>query len=223
MKRILGYLSLIFTEIYLDWYFNRRDALLEALNEQLEQYQNETGKAAEKFAPYQAEDLNMTAFWNATGSGKTLLMHVNILQYLEYSDKKPDKIIVLTPREGLSRQHVADLALSGFGAALFDKNGTSNYPSLDFDGNSLNIKVEVIDINKLGDKSGEKTVAVEAFAGSNLVLVDEGHSGSSATDGAWLKRREALRYEHHAASGQILRAPAFVPKKRRRAAVAGFV
>jgi len=51
--------------------------------------------------------------WHTTGSGKTLLMHVNILQYLEYADKKPDKIIVLTPREGLSRQHVADLALSG--------------------------------------------------------------------------------------------------------------
>ena len=134
--------------------------------------QNETGKAAEKFAPYQAEDLNMTAFWNATGSGKTLLMHVNILQYLEYSDKKPDKIIVLTPREGLSRQHVADLALSGFGAALFDKNSTSHQPSLDFDANSLGVKVEVIDINKLGDKPGEKTVAVEAFAGSNLVLVE---------------------------------------------------
>lgn len=203
------YLSLIFTEIYLDWYFNRRDALLEALNEQLEQYQNETGKAAEKFAPYQAEDLNMTAFWNATGSGKTLLMHVNILQYLEYSDKKPDKIIVLTPREGLSRQHVADLALSGFGAALFDKNSTSHQPSLDFDANSLGIKVEVIDINKLGDKSGEKTVAVEAFAGSNLVLVDEGHSGSSATDGAWLKRREALTkggfsFEYSATLGQAV-------------------
>ena len=203
------YLSLIFTEIYLDWYFNRRDALLEALNEQLEQYQNETGKAAEKFAPYQAEDLNMTAFWNATGSGKTLLMHVNILQYLEYADKKPDKIIVLTPREGLSRQHVADLALSGFGAALFDKNSTSHQPSLDFDANSLGIKVEVIDINKLGDKSGEKTVAVEAFAGSNLVLVDEGHSGSSATDGAWLKRREALTkggfsFEYSATLGQAV-------------------
>ena len=203
------YLSLIFTEIYLDWYFNRRDALLEALNKQLEQYQNETGKAAEKFAPYQAEDLNMTAFWNATGSGKTLLMHVNILQYLEYADKKPDKIIVLTPREGLSRQHVADLALSGFGAALFDKNSTLHQPSLDFDANSLGIKVEVIDINKLGDKSGEKTVAVEAFAGSNLVLVDEGHSGSSATDGAWLKRREALTkggfsFEYSATLGQAV-------------------
>ncbi|HHK5574942.1 TPA: DEAD/DEAH box helicase family protein [Neisseria cinerea] len=205
------YLSLIFTEIYLDWYFNCRDALLEALNEQLEQYQNETGKAAEKFAPYQAEDLNMTAFWNATGSGKTLLMHINILQYLEYADKKPDKIIVLTPREGLSRQHVADLALSGFGAALFDKNSTSHQPSLDFDANSLGIKVEVIDINKLGDKSGEKTVAVKAFAGSNLVLVDEGHSGSSATDGdgAWLKRREALTkggfsFEYSATLGQAV-------------------
>ena len=201
------YLSLIFTEIYLDWYFNRRDALLEALNKQLEQYQNETGKAAEKFAPYQAEDLNMTAFWNATGSGKTLLMHVNILQYLEYADKKPDKIIVLTPREGLSRQHVADLALSGFGASLFAENGQSSQYA--FDWSADKIKVEVIDIHKLGDKSGEKTVAVEAFAGSNLVLVDEGHSGSSATDGAWLKRREALTkggfsFEYSATLGQAV-------------------
>ena len=203
------YLSLFFTEIYLDWYFNRRDALLEALNGQLEQYQTEMDKAAEAFAPYSADDLNMAAFWNATGSGKTLLMHVNILQYLDYADKKPDKIIVLTPREGLSRQHVADLALSGFGAALFDKNSTSHQPSLDFDANSLGIKVEVIDINKLGDKSGEKTVAVETFAGRNLVLVDEGHSGSSATDGAWLKRREALikggfSFEYSATLGQAV-------------------
>lgn len=201
------YLSLIFTEIYLDWYFNRRDALLEALNEQLEQYQNETGKAAEKFAPYQAEDLNMTAFWNATGSGKTLLMHVNILQYLEYADKKPDKIIVLTPREGLSRQHVADLALSGFGASLFAENGQSSQYAFDWSVNK--IKVEVIDIHKLGEKSGEKVVSVEAFAGNNLVLVDEGHSGSSKEDGAFQKRREALTkggfsFEYSATLGQAV-------------------
>ena len=56
--------------------------------------------------------INLNREDGGTGSGKTLLMHVNILQYLEYSDKKLDKIIVLTPREGLSRQHVADLALS---------------------------------------------------------------------------------------------------------------
>ena len=52
-------------------------------------------------------ELNKVAFWEATGAGKTLLMHVNILQYLEYAgraENRPDRIIVLTPNEGLSRQ-----------------------------------------------------------------------------------------------------------------------
>lgn len=201
------YLSLIFTEIYLDWYFNRREPLAENLNAQLEKYKEEMGKAAEDFAPFEADKLNMAAFWNATGSGKTLLMHVNILQYLDYCGKKPDKIIVLTPREGLSRQHVADLALSGFAASLFSENGQSSQYA--FDWSADKVKVEVIDIHKLGEKSGEKTVSVEAFAGNNLVLVDEGHSGSSKEDGAFQKRREALvkggfSFEYSATLGQAV-------------------
>ena len=201
------YLSLIFTEIYLDWYFNRREQLAQNLNAQLEKYKDEMDKAAEEFAPFEADKLNMAAFWNATGSGKTLLMHVNILQYLDYCAKKPDKIIVLTPREGLSRQHVADLALSGFSASLFAENGQSSQYA--FDWSADKIKVEVIDIHKLGEKSGEKVVSVEAFAGNNLVLVDEGHSGSSKEDGAFQKRREALvrggfSFEYSATLGQAV-------------------
>jgi hypothetical protein len=30
-------------------------------------------------------DLNKIAVWNATGSGKTLIMHINYHQYLHYS------------------------------------------------------------------------------------------------------------------------------------------
>src|SRR6516164_7946952 len=40
---------------------------------------------------------------------------------------------------------------------------------------------------------GEKTIAIDAFEGNNLVLVDEGHRGASGgEDGAWLKARNAL-------------------------------
>ena len=31
--------------------------------------------------PYSEEDLNKLAYWNATGSGKTYILHINILQY----------------------------------------------------------------------------------------------------------------------------------------------
>ncbi|TGZ98566.1 DEAD/DEAH box helicase family protein [Rodentibacter pneumotropicus] len=203
------YLSLLFTEIYLDFYFNRQTEFLAALNAQLEKYQAELGdKNAEKRKPYIASDLNTVAFWNATGSGKTLLMHVNILQYLDYCPEKIDKIIVLTPREGLSNQHVAELEESCFSASLFDKNRISSNLSMNFNSPDT-VSVEVIDINKLGEKSGDKTVALAELAGYNLVLVDEGHSGSSAEDGAWQKRREALisdgfAFEYSATLGQAV-------------------
>jgi hypothetical protein len=104
------YLSLLFTEIYLDRYFNQRQRLLDDLNEGVQTYNREQ-PADGQLQPYGAEELNKLAFWNATGSGKTLLLHVNILQYLHYfqngnANVYPDKIILLTPNEGLSRQHI---------------------------------------------------------------------------------------------------------------------
>lgn len=206
------YLSLLFTEIYLDWYFNRKSQLQEKLNQQLAQYAKEMGKEAQAFEDYRLNDLNKIAFWNATGSGKTLLMHVNILQYLHYfkagKSAKPDKVIVLTPNEGLSRQHKEELELSGFSASLFDKNITAQ-ASFNFsvDEVGIGLCVEIIDVNKLADKSGDKTVSVEAFEGNNLVLVDEGHRGTSGEQ--WLLRREALvkggfAFEYSATLGQAV-------------------
>lgn len=206
------YLSLLFTEIYLDFYFNRQDEWLRLLNQSLQQYRQDMGNLAQNFYDYGLEDLNKIAFWNATGSGKTLLMHVNILQYLHYfqagSGAKPDKVIVLTPNEGLSRQHQAELLLSGFSACLFEKS-TSGQRSFDFslDEVGIGLAVEIIDVNKLADKSGDKTVAVEAFEGNNLVLVDEGHRGTSGEQ--WLLRREALvrggfAFEYSATLGQAV-------------------
>lgn len=196
------YLSLLFTEIYLDWYFNKRQELLDALNDEMIIYRKENG--AEPFQDFDADDLNKIAFWNATGSGKTLLLHVNIRQYLHYfqagrNNYYPSKIILLTPNEGLSRQHLEELNLSGLTAQLFNKNQTLYYPGI----------VEIIDINKLGDAMGDKKVAVEAFEGNNLVLVDEGHRGTGTAAGAWMSRREVLvrggfSFEYSATFGQAV-------------------
>ncbi|MDP0138244.1 DEAD/DEAH box helicase family protein [Glaesserella parasuis] len=207
------YLSLLFTEIYLDWYFNKKAELQTALNQQLVQYAKEMGKNAQDFEVYRLNDLNKIAFWNATGSGKTLLMHVNILQYLHYFGKnqplvRPDKVIVLTPNEGLSGQHKEELELSGFQASFFDKNVISQTVfNFSVDEVGIGKCVEIIDVNKLADKSGDKTVSVEAFEGNNLVLVDEGHRGISGEQ--WLLRREALvkggfAFEYSATLGQAV-------------------
>ncbi|MCL4439961.1 MAG: DEAD/DEAH box helicase family protein, partial [Firmicutes bacterium] len=155
--------------------------------------------------PYTLADLRKLAFWNATGSGKTLLMHVNILQYRHYlalhgREKELSRVILLTPNEGLSRQHEEEFALSGLPAQIFSKDGAGLYKGQ---------YIEIIDIHKLKDEMGEKTVAVEAFEGNNLVLVDEGHRGSSGED--WKAKRDKLcaegfSFEYSATFGQAMKA-----------------
>ena len=198
------YLALLFTEIYLDWYFSDQDALLAALNRQVAQF-NANVPAADQLEPYRPEQLNKLAFWCATGSGKTLLMHVNVRQYQHYlvragRGRELNRVILLTPNEGLSRQHLQEFALSGVQADLFDKDAASL-----FSGRA----VEIIDIHKLAEEGKEKTVAVDAFEGDNLVLVDEGHRGSSGED--WKGKRDRLcehgfSFEYSATFGQAMRA-----------------
>lgn len=198
------YLSLLFAEIYLDRYFRDNDGLLKALNAFAQEFQQEFSAG---IAPYQKDDLRKLAFWNATGSGKTLLMHVNILQYKHYlqtagrGDRELNRIVLLTPNEGLSRQHLEEFDKSGIEAAIFRKDGASL-----FSGKS----VEVIEITKLKEEMGDKTVAIEAFESNNLVLVDEGHRGNK-DDGIWRSMRSRLAeagfsFEYSATFGQAIRA-----------------
>lgn len=205
------YLTLLFTEIYLDRYFRDAMALLKALNAQITAY-NDGKEEADKLLLFNEEgdagaQLNKLAFWSATGSGKTLIMHVNILQYQHYLEKHGrrrdlNRIILLTPNEGLSQQHLREFEAAGIAAELFNKDGRGL-----FAGRS----VEIIDIHKLKEEMGEKTVAVDAFEGNNLVLVDEGHRGaSSGEEGAWMKFRKALcergfSFEYSATFGQAVK------------------
>lgn len=198
------YLSLLFTEIYLDRYFADAQALCNDLNRFLHDDFNHRAETWHELPDFTVDDLNKLAFWNATGSGKTLLMHINIKQYLYYAEhyhaKKLNRIIVLTPKEGLSRQHLDELALSNMEAELFSKQSGSMFRGQ---------MIEIIDINKLGKTDGDKTVAVENFEGNNLVLVDEGHRGTSGE--SWLDYRKSLTeegfsFEYSATFGQAISA-----------------
>lgn len=194
------YLSLLFTEIYLDRYFNQREKLLNDLNAFVDKFNQDKPKV-EQITHYDEDSLKKLAFWNATGSGKTLLMHVNILQYKFYFYKNHrrdelEQVILLTPSEDLSKQHLREFEESGIQAALFDKymQGLFRWE-----------EISIIDIHKLRDEMGEKTVAIDAFEGNNLVLVDEGHRGSDD----WRNKREKLSeqgfaFEYSATFGQAV-------------------
>jgi len=203
------YMALLFTEIYLDKYFTDKNGLQAELNTFLELNHGRNKNDFTDITEFRLEpilnDLNKLAYWNATGSGKTLLMHVNILQYKHYLklhniEKDLNRIIVLTPNEGLSKQHLKEFAISGMEAELFDKSGGALF---------VGQKIEIIDIHKLEETSGNKTVAVEAFEGNNLVLVDEGHRGAGGTE--WKDKRNRLcesgfSFEYSATFGQAVHA-----------------
>lgn len=206
------YLALLFAEIYLDRYFRDPAGLRQALNARITVLNESLPEADRISALDETGDprfqLNKLAFWMATGSGKTLLMHANIFQYRRYLATHArahdlNRIILLTPNEGLSRQHLREFQKSGIEAEIFNKDGRGL-----FAGHA----VEILEVTKLKEEEKDKTVAVDAFEGNNLVLVDEGHRGaSSGSDGVWMKYRNALcekgfSFEYSATFGQAVSA-----------------
>jgi hypothetical protein len=204
LPKYFQYLALLFTEIYLDRYFYDIETLRLNLNEHLVAFNNGLKK---QLSPYETDELRKLALWSATGSGKTLLMHVNVKQYLHYSKKygqerNLNKIILLTPNERLSEQHETEFEKSGLHGEIFQKDAATLFQEN---------RVEIIDIYKLREESRQKTVDVEAFEGNNLVLVDEGHRGSSGEESAWMEYRAKLcaqgfSFEYSATFGQAMRA-----------------
>jgi hypothetical protein len=205
------YLALLFTEIYLDRYFRDPKALLADVNGQVAAY-NEGKEGAEKVGPLDAQaqawpQLNKLAYWMATGAGKTLVMHANILQFQHYLEKhgrrrELNRIILLTPNEGLSKQHLDEFEKAGIDAEVFNKDARGLFAGQ---------AVEILEVTRLREDMGEKTVAVDAFEGNNLVLVDEGHRGASGGgEGVWMSYRDKLceggfSFEYSATFGQAVK------------------
>ena len=188
------YLAVLFTEIYLDNYFNNfREFYTKLLLFTIELGE----KDGKKDIPKPDKNMNKIAFWSATGSGKTYIMHINYLQVLHYMKKADklrfiDNILLITPNENLTKQHLNELIESNIPCEEFNTQKTLQ--SWD-----LKDPIKVIDIHKIKTekttKSNEgKTVPVEAFGNNNIVFVDEGHKGSTGTE--WKSNREALVGEH---------------------------
>ncbi len=194
------YLAVLFAEIFLDRYFNRKQELLSDLNSFLEGY-NQSEKT--EITPFQEEDLKKLAYWMATGSGKTLIMHINYWQFLKYNTQPLDNIILVTPNEGLSKQHYNEMQKSGIPCRLYSENPDSLTLYKD--------QVFIIDIHKLTEEKKGAGVKVETsyFEGRNLVFIDEGHKGQTTEEQVWKKLREDLGkdgfvFEYSATFGQVI-------------------
>ena len=197
-------LAALYTEILLDRLFNAEAQLLADLNAFVQKRNAGRLPVEPQDEPFTEGDLTKLACWMATGSGKTLLLHLNYHQFLYYNRESPDNILLITPNEGLSEQHLQELVASGIPARRFDLNMGSLWSS------GQNV-VQVIEITKLVEekRGGGVSVPVEAFEGRNLIFVDEGHKGSGGE--AWRKYRDALgatgfTFEYSATFGQALSA-----------------
>jgi len=169
------WLAALLTEMTLDLLKSGEGPLLRALEVKRQSF-------APFLSPYKPEDLRKLACFMATGSGKTLLLHVNLLQFLDYRLFAPDNILLLTPNEALSSQHRTELALSGLG----------------------DLGVRIVEITKFyvddkGARRPKKGVSepVSRYEGPNLLLVDEGHKGGTSSadskgEREWRAIREAL-------------------------------
>lgn len=177
--RYYQYLSVLFTEFVLDQH--NRDVLVDNFNTFID----------EEFWQFEENVLHLSefsklAYWMATGSGKTHIMHINMLQVVEYFDENQyDNMILIAPNEQIAYQHMDELGANGL-----------PYESIDDDSDNFN-KIKVTDINKLKKgESGPKTVDVEEFGQQNIIFVDEGHKGlgslSGGSSSGWVEKRDYL-------------------------------
>ncbi|GJM17639.1 MAG: type III restriction endonuclease subunit R [Thermodesulfobacteriota bacterium] len=190
------WLSLLFVEAYLDCYFNDREGLLSNLNKYLEKlnaYWKERGFNC-NISRYTIADLNKICIQNATGSGKTLLMHVNLLQFRQYSNQsrfKDDltRTILITPNESLSEQHDRALKESGIRSERLYTDSGNLFSS----GKNGLRQIDFTEITKLADEDGPNLMAIRNLGDQNLLLVDEAHRGmGSKEETGWFKSRERL-------------------------------
>lgn len=197
------YLAVLFSEIFLDKYFNRHQEFLAGLNSFVDALNAEITHQKDRFSYFDEAELRKLAFSMATGSGKTLIMHINYWQFLKYQPEKLDNILLITPNEGLSKQHFDEMQKSSVPCRMYTQNmtGMSLFPD----------EVLIIDIYKLTEEKKGAGVRVEVgyFEGKNLVFIDEGHKGQATEEKTWKKLRESLAetgfiFEYSATFSQVI-------------------
>ena len=200
------YLSALAVENFLRRYSADREELARELRT-FARHRDQHGRYP---APQGADDLNKLALWAATGAGKTLLMHLNYRQFLRRRKSGlfvPEGVILLTPNETLSEQHIEEMRLSGIPCGRLHESAGGLGMEGDF-------PVRVVEITKFtARRKGAASVPLDAFSGRNLLLVDEGHRGAAGKAYFAVRDQLAARgfvLEYSATYGQ-----AFAPQNPR--------
>ena len=127
------------------------------------------------------------AYWMATGSGKTIIMHLNILQYIDYCKNFRDfEIIMTTPGVNLIDQHEREIT-----------------PFVDFLNSRYRnaVRLTIDTTLALLNKPNDFFDFPQSKSYRRLILVDEAHIGlsttsASGTDGAFMDLRKRLNIEN---------------------------
>ncbi|KKM57062.1 hypothetical protein LCGC14_1551060, partial [marine sediment metagenome] len=200
------YLAVLFTEIYLDNLFNNLNSFLSKFAEFVFECNKKEKKAGVNVYLYpDKQSMRKLVYWAATGSGKTILMHINILQFQKYYKGDFDNFLLITPNEGLSQQHKIELELSNIKNKIFEPRITIERW---FGENPVKI-IEIYKIKKEVTSQEGKTIPVDAFGNNNIIFVDEGHKGHSTEAQVWKNVRKQLvgnkgfTFEYSATFGEI--------------------
>ncbi|MFY1643547.1 DEAD/DEAH box helicase family protein [Methanoculleus bourgensis] len=207
------WLAALFTEAYLDRYFQSPGKLASLVEDSVIAHIKETLQTLDAPYDYRArfmpsmDDLRKCAYWMATGSGKTFLMHLAYLQFQHYNtgpySLDIDRILLITPNADLTAQHLREMRMSGIPCTEFDATGFGGY----FQQRDEEV-VNVIEITRFTEDKqdgGFRRVDVESFGSKNLIFVDEAHKGSGGEKWKLFRSmvaREGFTFEYSATFGQ---------------------
>mgnify|MGYP001626384837 FL=1 len=191
--RYYQYLAVLFTEMYLEEFFADKTKGRYVFINEINRFVDKTNRGGSSKLSSTDFKPPKLAYYMATGSGKTIVMHINYLQFLHYAKERNmriDNCILITPSENMTRQHLDELKKSGIDAMEFDGLKTLDSYSVNND------TIKVIDINKLKESESKKgtgvTVDIAGFGSHNLIMVDEGHKGYKSEERTWARIRDAI-------------------------------
>ncbi len=189
------YLAVLFTEMYFELFFSDYSKEKYQFISEINSFIDSTSKDGSRKLSSKDFRPPKLAYYMATGSGKTIVMHINYLQYLEYAIRNSiriDNCVLITPSNQMTEQHINELNKSGIEALEFNGLTLESY-------SSNNYMIKVIDINKLKTNETKKgsgvTIDISGFGTHNLILVDEGHKGYKSEERTWANIRDQMSLE----------------------------
>ena len=198
--RYYQYISVLLTEYVLDQY--DKDNFVS----EFDKYVKEVfWQVSDKdILPYNNPDeFGKLAYWMATGSGKTFVLHINYLQYIQYFGTESfDNAILISPNHQVAEQNLKELQKSNINSCMLGENISNE-----------NQILQVVSISSLKEgETGENTFDVNEFGSNNVIFVDEGHKGLSSNktnSSGWTSMRNALTengfaFEYSATFGSAL-------------------